>query len=611
MTSMRCQHRLVLVLLVAFVSAAAGTGCRRRAAEVAEYNDPHPLPEDPMVVDAPSLGKHGGRFVFAETGNPRTFNGMMANETSSTDITNRNLFAFLVDYDNGSQQFVPVIAKSWETSADGLTWTFHLRRGAKFSDGHPITAEDVLFSAQIALDETLHPAIQDQLKHNGKPFEFSSPDPLTVVVKTPVPFATLLISMGALEIFPKHVLETAYKNGSFASAYNVSTPPDQIVTSGPWKVLQYVPGEKTVIGRNPYWFGVDKAGKRLPYLNEVVFLVVPDQDAADLKFRAGELDALDNIKPENYGWYQDNQQKGNFTLHSLGPENNSRFFWFNLNKVQPPVRGQALPPGKRVGDSYVDPVKYVWFSNPVFRRAVSMAIDRDAIIRSVFYGEGSKSWSISGPSNKEWHIPDLVHYDYDVARSKQLLASIGFKDANGDGVLEDPKGHPVSFQLKTNSDNVMRVATANFIKDDLAKVGIRVILTPIDFNSLISNIRNDLQFEAVLMGSQSGVPPDPANAQNFLRSSGISHYWFVRQQKPASPEEARIDALMDDMVTTLDLGKRKAIWKEIQTIWNEQGWLVWLPILNVKVPMSNRFGNAQPSIMAHRLIWNIDRVYVK
>jgi hypothetical protein len=273
------RARLFLVVLAAVAAIVLDGGCRRRAAEVAEYNDPHPLPEDPMVVDAPSLGQHGGRFVFAETGNPRTFNGMMANETSSADITVRSLFTFLVDYDNGSQK--------------------------------------------------------------------------------------------------------------------------------------YVPGEKTVLGRNPYWFGVDKAGKRLPYLDEVVFLVVPDQDAADLKFRAGELDALDNIKPENYRYYEENQAKGNYTLHSLGPEMSSRFFW------------------------------------------------------------------------------------------------------------------------------------------------------------------------------------------------------FVRQQKPATPQEAKIDELVDRMVTTLDLDGRKAIWKEIQTIWNEQAWAIWLPILNVKVPMSNRFGNAQPSIMAHRLIWNIDRVYVK
>ncbi len=601
------KNLLIVVLALVTVS----TGCRRRAAETAEYSDPHPLPEDPMVVEAPTIGKHGGRFVFAETGNPRTFNGMMANETSSTDITTRNLFTMLVDYDNGSQQFVPLLAKSWETSPDGLTWTFHLRSGARFSDGRPMTSEDVVFSAQVALDPVLHPAIQDLLQLDGKPFEFSAPDPVTVVVKTPKPLGTLLISMASLEIYPKHAVEAAYKSGNFASAYNVSTPPDQLVTSGPWRVQQYVAGEKTVLTRNPYWFGVDKAGKRLPYLNELIFLVVPDQDAADLKFRAGELDALDNIKPENYRYYEDNQQKGNYTLHSLGPENNSRFFWFNLNKVQPPLKGEALPPGKRIGDSVVDAAKSAWFGNPVFRRAVSMAIDREAMIRSVFYGEGSKSWSIAGPSNKDWYTPDLVHDDYNVAESKRLLARLGFKDGNGDGILEDTKGNPISFQLKTNSDNVMRVATANFIKDDLAKVGIRVTLTPVDFNSLITNIRNDLDYEAALMGTQSGVPPDPANAQNLLRSSGLSHYWFIRQQKPATPQEAEVDRLVDSLITTLDLAGRKAIWKQIQNIWNEQAWTVWLPTLNVKIPMSNRFGNAQPSIMAHRLIWNIDRVYVK
>jgi peptide/nickel transport system substrate-binding protein len=602
-----CCRLVVLVLM----AAIAVTGCRRRTAEVAEYTDPHPLPEDALVVDAPSLGTHGGRFVFAVTGNPRTFNALMANETSTTDITSHHLFTYLVHYDNARQEVVPMLAKSWEVSPDGLTWTFHLRRGAKFSDGHPITSADVLFSAQVALDEMLHPAVQDQLKLNGKPFEFSAPDPQTVVIRTDTPFATMAISAGAVSIMPKHALEGAYKGGAFASAYNVNTPPDQIVTSGPWRVLQYVPGEKTVLGRNPYWLGIDKANRRLPYLNELVYLIVPDQDAADLKFRSGELDAVDNIKPENYRWYADNQEKGGYTLYSLGPEMNSRFFWFNLNKVQSPVRGEKLPAGKRVGDSVVDPVKYAWFSNPVFRHAVSMAVDRDALIRSVFFGEGTKSWSIAGPSNKEWYSPDIPHHDYNLAESKRLLASIGFKDANGDGIIEDARGNAVTFQLKTNADNTMRVAAANFIRDDLAKLGIRVILSPIDFNSVITNLRSDLQYEAILLGSQSGVPPDPANAQNLLRSSGISHYFFVKQQKPASPEEARIDRLLDKLVTTLDAAERKAIWKEIQTIWNEQGWLVWLPILNVKLPVSNRFGNVQPSVMAHRILWNIERVFVK
>src|SRR5581483_4203566 len=115
--------------------------------------------------------------------------------------------------------------------------------------------------------------------------------------------------------------------------------------SGPWRLQQYVPGEKTVLTRNPHWFGVDQENHRLPYLNELVYLIVPDQDAADLKFRSGEVDAIgDNVKTDNYRWYEDHQREGNFTLHDLGPRLATNFFWFNLNPVRRPT------PGKKVGE---------------------------------------------------------------------------------------------------------------------------------------------------------------------------------------------------------------------------------------------------------------------
>ena len=152
-----------------------------------------------------------------------------------------------------------------------------------------------------------------------------------------------------------------------------------------------------------------------------------------MKFRAGELDGLDDVKPENYRWYEDNQQKDNSRCTDLGPDTEHRIFLVQPEQGPAAAPREKLPPGKRVGDRVVDPVKYSWFSNPVFRRAVSMAIDRDAMIRSVFFGEATKNWALAGPSNKEWHSPDLPHYDYNPAESKRLLASIGFKDGNGDG----------------------------------------------------------------------------------------------------------------------------------------------------------------------------------
>lgn len=563
-----------------------------------------PLPEEPRVMKRGEIGTYGGRYVIGETNNPKTFNVLMANETSSTDITGR-LFVGLADFDNVTQDNSPGLAKSWEVGPDGLTWTFHLRKGAAFSDGHPITSADVLFSFQVAYDETLHPSVQDLLVMNGKKFEVSAPDDYTFVIKVPAPNAMLVPVAGSVSIMPKHVLEPMFKAGSFASAYNVSTPPDQIVTSGAWRVKQYVPGEKTVLEPNPYWFGVDEKNNRVPYLDELVYLVVPDQDAADLKFRAGQVDGLENVKPENYQWYAENQQRGNFTLHELGPALTTNFFWFNLNTAQ------KAENGRKVGDPYVDPVKYSWFSNPVFRRAVSMAVDREAMIPSIFFGDAVKNWSTSTPGSKVWYTPDVVKYDFNLEESKRLLASLGWKDTNGDGVLEDAKGQTVTFTLKTNSDNKMRVGMANFIRDDLAKVGIKVNLAPVDFNTLIVNIRDDKQYDALLLGLQSGVPPDPAMGQNVWRSSGRTHYWNISQPKPATPEEAKIDSLMDTVVASSDLATRKQAWKEVQNIVNEQAWIMWLPTPITKLPVSNRFGNATPSAIPHRLLWNIDYVFVK
>ena len=111
---------------------------------------------------------------------------------------------------------------------------------------------------------------------------------------------------------------------------------------------------------------------------------------------------------------------------------------------------------------------------------------------------------------------------------------------------------------------------ANFIQDDLAKVGIRMTPTPVDFNTLITNLQSDFQYDAILLGIQSGVPPDPTMMQNLWRSSGSLHFWFMKQVKPATPEEARIDTLMDEIIATHDLAQRKKAYKEIETLANEQ-----------------------------------------
>jgi len=165
--------------------------------------------------------------------------------------------------------------------------------------------------------------------------------------------------------------------------------------------------------------------------------------------------------------------------------------------------------------------------------------------------------------------------------------------------------------MKTNSDNKLRVSMGNFIKDDLAKVGIKMTLVPVDFNTLITNLREDFQYESILLGLQGSAPPDPAQGQAVWRSSGRTHFWNMNQPRAETPQEARIDQLMDVLISTPEMPARKAAWAEIQNLVNGQCWIEWLPTLVAKLPVRNRFGNLQPSVIPHRLLWNIERVYVK
>lgn len=602
------MRRPLLAALAAFSWLVLLAGCGGAKRTQSAWVDAHPLPQDTMTTPMRELGVHGGRFVIGATSSPKTFNALMSNETSTTDVI-RFLFTALTDIDYKTMEDRPLYAKSWDVSEDGLTYTFHLRRGVRFSDGRPVTSADVEFSFDVVMDEKLHPSMQDGLTMmvDGQrvPYTYSAPDSYTFVVSSPRVDALMLAHVGSVYIMPRHALIDAFERGDFASAYGTNTPPDSIVTFGPFRVKEYLHDQRTVIERNPHWFGVDAEGRRLPYLDQIIYVVAKDQDVAALRFEQGELDGLDNVKPENYASYIEKAKGGDFVLHDIGPSFNTNFFWFNLN-----IAKQDGPDRKK-GRPIVDPVKYSWFKERDFRRAVSHAVDREALIKGPFQGFAVKGWSTMTPGNARWHDPAFQGADHDPAESKRLLAGLGYADRDGDGILEDTKGNPIRFTMMTNGDNRIRVDMLNLIKDDLRKVGIDMIPTPLDFNTLVTKFRSDYTYETALLGLGSAVPSDPGMGMNVWKSSGLTHYWNVKQDKPATPEEARIDALMEENVSTSDIEERKRTFREVMAIVNDQGWVVWLPVQRMMLPVRAKFGNVDPSPMPHRILWNADVIYVK
>ncbi|MCE9627200.1 MAG: ABC transporter substrate-binding protein [Candidatus Eisenbacteria bacterium] len=600
----RLAGRSAVVLGVLLLAGCGGTATREK------WVDKLPLPADTLTMAMAEPGVHGGRFVVGATSSPKTFNPIMSNENSSTDVIQR-MFVALTDIDYMTQADIPVLAKSWTISEDGRTVTYTMRRGACFSDGHPITSDDVKFSFDVVMDPVVHPSMQDGLKMevDGKsvPFTYSAPDSYTFVVTSPMQDALLLSHIANVRVVPRHILEPAFKAGSFAAAYNTATPPESLVTSGAWKLGAYAENEKTVLARNPYWFGVDAKGKRLPYLDEIVFRVAKDQDAASQMFHAGELDGLDNVKTEDYQQFMSEASAKGFTLHDVGPSFNTNFIWFNLHKVR------EAGNGKKVGSPKVEPWKYALFANRDFRRAVSFAIDREAMIKGPLFGYGIKNWQLLTAGNPRWYDSTVTAADHDPEQAKKLLDGLGLIDRNNDGVREDAQGHDVAFTIIYNGDNKLRAGMATLMQDDLAKVGIKLTPSGIDFNTLIAKTRADQDYDVCLLGLGSAVPADPGMGANFWKSTGPAHYWNMKQPdgKPDTPAEARINEAFQRNVSSMDLAARKAAYHDMSQTLNDEAFLIWLPTLMMKLPVSSRFGNVQPSPMPHRILWNADVLFVK
>ena len=289
-----------------------------------------PLPEPPAVANC-EPGTYGGRLVIATFGDPKTFNPITANEGSSQDIY-RFLFASLTDLDAPTQELKPSLAESWSVEKDQKTWTFKLRKGVKWSDGHPFTADDVIFTwNDVIYNKAIDNVTVDLFLIDGKDFAVTKVDDYTVRVVTPDIYAPFAEAWGGTSILPKHALAKAVAEKRFESAYGINTKPEEIVGCGPFKLKEFKPGQLTLLERNPHYFVVDKKGQRLPYLDNVIYTVVPDMNATSLRFLKGESDVNEMVRPDEFEKYKADADKGKFTLLELGIGLERGFLWFNQN----------------------------------------------------------------------------------------------------------------------------------------------------------------------------------------------------------------------------------------------------------------------------------------
>jgi peptide/nickel transport system substrate-binding protein len=514
-------------------------------------------------------------------------------DAASRDVLAR-MHADLISIDRRSQLTEPALARSWTVSKDGRTYTLRLRQGLRFSDGHPFDAGDVAFTFRVFLDENTHAPQRDLLIIGGKPVVVREVDRYTVAVELPEPYAAAERLFDGFPILPRHLLEKVFQDGALSKAWSMNTSPDSTAGLGPFRLKEYRPGERLVLERNPYFWQIDRAGQRLPYLDQLEFLFVGSEDAQITRFIAGETDILNRVSPKNYALLAKQQAARSDLFQDLGPSLEYNSLVFNLTPFE---NGKAPEITAR----------QVWFRQVAFRRAVSLAIDRESIVRLVYGGRAAPLWGHVAPGNALWINDKLPRPARSITGARDMLTSAGFT-WNREGTLLDREGKPVEFSIAASAGNIERVQMATIIQDDLKQLGMKVQVAPLEFRSLVDRVLNTRLFDAAIMGLGGG-DADPNPELNVWLSSGSMHLWNPGQKQPATPWEAEIDRLMHQQVSALAYKQRKMMYDRVQQLVADNLPIICLASPDVVLSARQWVGNFTPAVLDHNTLWNAAQLF--
>lgn len=553
-------------------------------------------------------GNEVPQLVTSILSDPKTFNYPLSSEVP-------NIFGLtyegMIAENPLTGEIEPVLAESWVVTDNEQGLIFTLKQGLKWSDGKPLTVDDVIFTYnQIYLNEEIPTDARDILRigQNRALPEVRKIDERRVEFTTPEPFAPFLGAL-ALPILPAHSLEqfvtSKDKEGNpiFLSKWGVDTPPEQIIVNGPYKLERYDTSQRVVFRRNPYYWRKGSQGEPQPYIEKVVWQIVESTDTSLLQFRSGGLDSV-GVTPDYFSLLKRQEKQGNFTIYNGGPAAGTSFVVFNLNK------------GRRDGQPLVNPIKSRWFNRVEFRQAVAYAIDRQTMINNTFRGLGKTQNSPISVQSPFYLSPEegLRKYDYNPDKAKEMLENAGFK-YNQKGELLDAEGKRVRFTLLTNAGNKIREAMGAQIAQDLGKIGIQVDFTPLAWNTYIDKLSNTLDWEACLLGLTGGLEPnDGANVWAPKGGLHMFNQYPQAGQKPiegwdVAPWEAKIGELYIQGARELDENKRQEIYAETQRITQENLPFIYLVNPYAMSAVRNKFTNIKYSALGGPF-WNIYEIKI-
>jgi peptide/nickel transport system substrate-binding protein len=531
--------KFINVLLLAFVLFSF-TGCKKADA-----------PPAAQKTEGPPA--YGDTIVVGSIGDASNLIPLLASDSASHDIAGL-IYNGLVRYDK-NLNLEGDLAETWEVSKNGLEITFHLRNGVKWHDGADFTADDVMYTYRVTIDPKTPTAYSGDFLMVKKAEVL---DKYTFKVTYPKPFAPALASWGSA-ILPKHLLE-----GKEIARSDLARHP---IGTGPYKFAEWKTGEKIVLEANPeYWEG-------RPYIERYIYRIIPDQATLFLELKSGGVDHT-GLTPLQYARQTEFAE-----------------FKKNFNKYKYLAFAYTY-----MGYNLTNPI----FQDKRVRKAISYAIDKQELVDGVLLGLGK---SASGPYKPgTWVYNDKVErYDFNPQKARELLAEAGWKDTNGDGLL-DKDGKPLEFSIMTNQGNDSRAKTVEIIQKKLKEIGITVKPRVMEWASFLQRI-DKKDFEAVVLGWTVGQDPDLFDIWHSSKTQP-KELNFITYKNP------EVDELLTKGRETFDLEERKKHYFRIQEILADDAPYTFLYVPDALPAVHARFHGIEPApagIMHNFIKWHVPK----
>ena len=538
--------------------------------------------------------RFGGNLVVAQKAEPRTLNPLTALDAASREVLGL-LHSDLIHINRHNSLPEASIARSWQVSSDGRTVTMQLRRGVRFSDGHPLDAEDVVFTFNLHTDERVNSPQKETLQFGGKPIAVRKVDPLTVEFTLHRRSASAERVFDGVAILPEHLLGPAYRRGEISKAWPLTVPPSDVAGLGPFRLKEHVPGQRLVLERNPFYWKAGPSSTRLPYLDAIVHEFVGSEEGQRVHFESRQSHLIPALTSLNFAALSSKSAKRAYRVLNYGPGLEYTFLFFNQNDLGP--NASATPAAKQS-----------WFRKTAFRQAVSAAIDRDAVARIAYGGLASPIWAHVSEGNRTWVNSSIPRPARSLDRARLLLRNAKFT-WNSSGQLLDPSGAEVSFSILTSAGNSQRTQTATLIQDDLRQLGIKVTIAALEFRSMLDRIFRTHDYEAAVMTLASG-DTDPNADMNVWTSKGNTRLWKLRSVSDTDWER-ELDVLMRTQATTSDPVLRKRLYDQVQRIVAEQLPIICVASPHVLVAASADLQNLRPSILRPYALGAAEELYFR